>query len=163
MIIVVIVDSVSLCSYIFIHQIDRIRKSICLSLDYEKINKRFSLLLMVKIYLLFVYVSNLSCIAGDSHPSHRERVHRWTHSGIFSMYYGSDFEVTQSNLNFRLSDSPVSIRFNSGVSVTMMSVFDSHAVSFHKQLEGYKVDPRVVVPTCINLKLIGGITSHLFC
>ncbi|KAH0879971.1 hypothetical protein HID58_067365, partial [Brassica napus] len=56
----------------------------------------------------------------------------------------------------RLSDSPVSIRFNSGVSVTMMSVFDSHAVSFHKQLEGYKVDPRVVVPTCINLKLIGG-------
>ncbi|KAG2271087.1 hypothetical protein Bca52824_065642 [Brassica carinata] len=38
----------------------------------------------------------------------------------------------------RLSDSPVSIRFNSGVSVTMMSVFDSHAVSFHKQLEGYK-------------------------
>ncbi|KAF2532348.1 hypothetical protein F2Q70_00031376 [Brassica cretica] len=72
------------------------------------------------------------------------------------MYYVSDFEVTRSNLNFKLSNSPLSIRFNSGVSVTMMSVFDSHAVSFHKQLEGYKVESRVVVPTCINLKLIGG-------
>ncbi|KAL0760882.1 hypothetical protein Bca101_077032 [Brassica carinata] len=37
-----------------------------------------------------------------------------------------------------------------------LRVFDSHAVSFHKQLEGYKVESRVVVPTCINLKLIGG-------
>ncbi|CAN6875176.1 unnamed protein product [Brassica oleracea] len=72
------------------------------------------------------------------------------------MYYVSDFEVTRSNLNFKLSNSPLSIRFNSGVSVTMMSVFDSHALSFHKQLEGYKVESRVVVPTCINLKLIGG-------
>ncbi|CAN6892138.1 unnamed protein product [Brassica oleracea] len=138
---------------------------------------------------------------------------------VGSMYSVSGFDVTHSNLNFKLSGSPVSIRFNdetdfkdltetnflknisgstilktlpvrshdqllglantnthlpvtlqkdktcvmatitldSGVSVTM-SVFDSHAVSCHikKKLEGYKVDSRVVVATCINPKLIGG-------
>ncbi|KAL0887199.1 hypothetical protein Bca101_011182 [Brassica carinata] len=42
-----------------------------------------------------------------------------------------------------------------GVSVTV-SVFDYQAVSFHKQLQGYEVDPRMVVATGINPKLIEG-------
>ena len=45
-----------------------------MSFDYEKIIERFSLLLMIEIFISFVYVSNFSCIAGHSHPSHHERL-----------------------------------------------------------------------------------------
>ena len=42
--------------------------------DYQKINKRFSLFLMIELFISFVYVSNFSCFAGHSHLSHRERL-----------------------------------------------------------------------------------------
>ncbi|CAH8354326.1 unnamed protein product [Eruca vesicaria subsp. sativa] len=37
-----------------------------------------------------------------------------------------------------------------------MSLFDSQAVKFHNQLESMRVDPRVVVATSMNPKLVGG-------
>ncbi|CAH8356247.1 unnamed protein product [Eruca vesicaria subsp. sativa] len=37
-----------------------------------------------------------------------------------------------------------------------MSLFDSQAVSIHKQLERMVVDPRVIVATSVNPKMVGG-------
>lgn len=43
----------------------------------------------------------------------------------------------------------------SDVSVTL-SLFDSQAVSFHRKLEGMRVDSKVIVATNINPKMVGG-------
>ncbi|KAL0788630.1 hypothetical protein Bca101_004876 [Brassica carinata] len=96
--------------------------------------------------------------------------------------YVSRFDVTRSNLNFMLSDSPLSIRLNdsttfkektvpnsphfqgkdlvmvtikinSDLPVTLI-VFDSQTLSFQKQVHGLRGDP-MVVATSINPKLIG--------
>lgn len=37
-----------------------------------------------------------------------------------------------------------------------LSLFDSQAVAFHKQLEAMRVDPKVIVATSINPKMVGG-------
>lgn len=42
------------------------------------------------------------------------------------------------------------------MSVTL-SLFDSHAVSFHRRLEAMHGDPRVIVATSVNPKIVGGI------
>ncbi|KAL0724464.1 hypothetical protein Bca4012_039063 [Brassica carinata] len=44
----------------------------------------------------------------------------------------------------------------SDVSVTL-SLFDCQAVSFHKKLEGMRDDPKLIVATNINPKMVGGI------
>ena len=41
------------------------------------------------------------------------------------------------------------------MSVTM-SLFDAQAVKIHNQLENMGVDPRVVVATSVNPKMVGG-------
>ena len=38
-----------------------------------------------------------------------------------------------------------------------LSFFDSQAVAFHIQLEAMRVDPKVMVVTSINPKIVGGI------
>ena len=43
-----------------------------------------------------------------------------------------------------------------------LSLFDSQAVSFHKQLGELCGDPKVIVATNINPKLIGGIELFQF-
>lgn len=43
----------------------------------------------------------------------------------------------------------------SDVSVTL-SLFDSHAVSLHSRLEAMCVDPRVIIATSLNPKMVGG-------
>lgn len=47
------------------------------------------------------------------------------------------------------------IEMDNGTSVTM-SFFDTQAVGIHNQLEKMRVDPRVVVATSINQKMVGG-------
>ncbi|KAF8117700.1 hypothetical protein N665_0008s0054 [Sinapis alba] len=37
-----------------------------------------------------------------------------------------------------------------------LSLFDAQAVSFHKKLDGMRVDPKVIVATNINPKMVGG-------
>lgn len=38
-----------------------------------------------------------------------------------------------------------------------LSFFDAQAVAFHKQLKTMRVDPKVMVITSINPKIVGGI------
>ncbi|KAL0845869.1 hypothetical protein Bca101_019115 [Brassica carinata] len=47
------------------------------------------------------------------------------------------------------------LELESDVSVTL-SLFDSQAVSFHRKLEGMRVDSKVIVATNINPKMVGG-------
>ncbi|XP_018464401.1 uncharacterized protein LOC108835674 [Raphanus sativus] len=49
----------------------------------------------------------------------------------------------------------VTIRLDSDDTVTL-SLFDSQAVALHTQLESMRVDPKVIVATSINPKLVGG-------
>ncbi|XP_056856654.1 uncharacterized protein LOC130512459 isoform X1 [Raphanus sativus] len=49
----------------------------------------------------------------------------------------------------------VTIRLDSDDTVTL-SLFDSQAVAFHMQLESMRDDPKVIVATSINPKLVGG-------
>ncbi|KAF2565680.1 hypothetical protein F2Q68_00024907 [Brassica cretica] len=93
-----------------------------------------------------------------------------------SMFSVSGFDVARCAQNFRLADSPLMMRFNDStdfdvlvnpvsplpeegsrpdVSVTL-SLFDAQAVSFHQKLEGMRVDPKVIVATNINPKMVGG-------
>lgn len=44
-----------------------------------------------------------------------------------------------------------------------LSLFDSQAVAFHRQLEAIRDDPRVIVATIINPKMVGGIAMPLKC
>lgn len=46
--------------------------------------------------------------------------------------------------------------FHSNISVTL-SLIDSQDVSFHKKLEGFLGDPRVVVASSINPNMVGSI------
>lgn len=41
----------------------------------------------------------------------------------------------------------------------ILSLFDTQAVAFHRQLESLRTDPKVVVATSINPKMVGGIES----
>ncbi|KAG5397396.1 hypothetical protein IGI04_019210 [Brassica rapa subsp. trilocularis] len=52
----------------------------------------------------------------------------------------------------------VTFKLENDESVTL-SLFDCQAVSFHKKIESMRDDPKVVVDTNINPKMIGG---HLF-
>ncbi|WZZ17185.1 hypothetical protein YC2023_110274 [Brassica napus] len=47
------------------------------------------------------------------------------------------------------------IKMENDMSVTM-SLFDAQAVKIHNQLEKMGVDPRVVVATSVNPKMVGG-------
>ncbi|KAL0690081.1 hypothetical protein Bca4012_089759 [Brassica carinata] len=49
----------------------------------------------------------------------------------------------------------VTIKMDSNDTVTL-SLFYSQAVAFHKQLEAMRVDPKVIVATSINPKMVGG-------
>ncbi|KAF8049881.1 hypothetical protein N665_2102s0004 [Sinapis alba] len=49
----------------------------------------------------------------------------------------------------------VTIKMDTGVSVTL-SMFDAHAVSLHTRLESMSSDPRVIVATSLNPKIVGG-------
>ncbi|KAF8082784.1 hypothetical protein N665_0808s0020 [Sinapis alba] len=49
----------------------------------------------------------------------------------------------------------VTIKMDTGVSVTL-SMFDAHAVSLHKRLDSMSNDPRVIVSTSLNPKIVGG-------
>uniref|UniRef100_M4CS45 Uncharacterized protein n=1 Tax=Brassica campestris TaxID=3711 RepID=M4CS45_BRACM len=49
----------------------------------------------------------------------------------------------------------VTIKMDSDDTATL-SLFDSQAVAFHKQLEAMRVDPKVIVATSINPKMVGG-------
>ncbi|KAF3530095.1 hypothetical protein DY000_02042509 [Brassica cretica] len=49
----------------------------------------------------------------------------------------------------------VTLKLDSDETVTL-SFFDSQAVAFHKQLEAMRVDPKVMVVTSINPKIVGG-------
>lgn len=40
--------------------------------------------------------------------------------------------------------------------ICLLSLFDSQAVMFHNKLDGFGGDPRVVVGTNINPKIVGG-------
>ncbi|CAH8389198.1 unnamed protein product [Eruca vesicaria subsp. sativa] len=51
------------------------------------------------------------------------------------------------------------IKINSDVSVTL-SLFDSQAVSFHKLLDGFRIDPRVAA-TSINPKIFDSHVPYL--
>lgn len=62
------------------------------------------------------------------------------------------------------------IKVDNDVSVTL-SLFDSpHAVSLHSRLEAMCVDPRVIIATSLNPKMVGGrlffllnfMNAHLF-
>ncbi|XP_056853772.1 uncharacterized protein LOC130503135 isoform X2 [Raphanus sativus] len=52
----------------------------------------------------------------------------------------------------------VTIKLEGDVAITLC-LFDAQAVSFHKKLEDMTHDPKVIVATSINLKMVGG---HLF-
>lgn len=43
-----------------------------------------------------------------------------------------------------------------------LSLFDSQAVAFHRELESMRVDPKVIVATSINPKMVGGSDMLLF-
>ena len=47
------------------------------------------------------------------------------------------------------------------MSVTL-SLFDAQAVLFHQKLEGMRGDPKVIVATSINPKMVGGILLVYF-
>ncbi|XP_018469475.2 uncharacterized protein LOC130512541 isoform X1 [Raphanus sativus] len=49
----------------------------------------------------------------------------------------------------------VTMKLDSDETITL-SLFDSQAVAFHKQLEAMQVDPKVMVATSINPKMVGG-------
>ncbi|CAN6889390.1 unnamed protein product, partial [Brassica oleracea] len=49
----------------------------------------------------------------------------------------------------------VTIKMDSDDTITL-SLFDSQSVAFHKQLEAMRVDPKVIVATSINPKMVGG-------
>ncbi|XP_013631145.1 PREDICTED: uncharacterized protein LOC106336758 [Brassica oleracea var. oleracea] len=49
----------------------------------------------------------------------------------------------------------VTLKMDSNDTVTL-SLFYSQAVAFHKQLEAMRVDPKVIVATSINPKMVGG-------
>ncbi|KAF2554709.1 hypothetical protein F2Q68_00015039 [Brassica cretica] len=49
----------------------------------------------------------------------------------------------------------VTIEMDSDDTITL-SLFDSQSVAFHKQLEAMRVDPKVIVATSINPKMVGG-------
>nr|VDC66376.1 unnamed protein product [Brassica rapa] len=115
-----------------------------------------------------------------------------------SVYTLSGFDVTRSNPKFRLSDGPVSIRFNEGTAFekiattsriiptehfrfrpyeqilelantgkqlpgiildlwdvdVCVSMFDSLALAFHSKFDGYGREPRIVLVTAINPKIV---------
>ncbi|KAG5397303.1 hypothetical protein IGI04_019117 [Brassica rapa subsp. trilocularis] len=97
-----------------------------------------------------------------------------------SVYSLTGFDVTRCNQNYRLSDSPLLVRFSDSTSFkkhrdppqdenhvmatikmendmsVTMSLFDAQAVKIHNQLEKMGVDPRVVVATSVNPKMVGG-------
>ncbi|KAF2540081.1 hypothetical protein F2Q68_00031689 [Brassica cretica] len=98
-----------------------------------------------------------------------------------AMYSIADFYVARCAQNFRLSDSSLMIRFNKSTSFDEIddpvSAFPEEAfrfrdqsellglantnthlpaVAFHKQLEAMRVDPKVIVATSINPKMVGG-------
>ncbi|CAH8379955.1 unnamed protein product [Eruca vesicaria subsp. sativa] len=56
----------------------------------------------------------------------------------------------------KLSNELVAVKY-----IERVSLFDSQVVSFHKKLEGFGGDPRVVVATNINPRIVGG-TSKTF-
>lgn len=43
-----------------------------------------------------------------------------------------------------------------------LSLFDFQAVAFHRQLEALHVDPKVIVATSINPKMVGGNDMFLY-
>ncbi|KAG2262008.1 hypothetical protein Bca52824_069087 [Brassica carinata] len=47
------------------------------------------------------------------------------------------------------------VKLDNDTTVTL-SLFDAQAVTFHKQLQDKRVDPRVIVATSINPKMVGG-------
>ncbi|KAJ4885473.1 Uncharacterized protein Rs2_35566 [Raphanus sativus] len=49
----------------------------------------------------------------------------------------------------------VTMKLDSDETVTL-SLFDSQAVAFHRELESMRVDPKVIVETSINPKMVGG-------
>ncbi|XP_048618544.1 uncharacterized protein LOC106400286 [Brassica napus] len=49
----------------------------------------------------------------------------------------------------------VTVKLENDVSVTL-SLFDAQAVSFHQKLGGMRGDPKVIVATSINPKMVGG-------
>ncbi|KAG2333195.1 hypothetical protein Bca52824_004375, partial [Brassica carinata] len=94
-----------------------------------------------------------------------------------SIYTLSGFDVTRSSPNLRLSDTPFSIRFNNGTSLekktasssgesVCVSIFDSMALAFHTKLDSYGKEPRVIIATSLNPKIVGGsspsVSSFLF-
>ncbi|CAF2149917.1 unnamed protein product [Brassica napus] len=54
----------------------------------------------------------------------------------------------------------VTLKLDSDETVTL-SFFDAQAVAFHKQLETMRVDPKVMVITSINPKIVGVLTTLL--
>ncbi|KAL0715297.1 hypothetical protein Bca4012_064619 [Brassica carinata] len=50
------------------------------------------------------------------------------------------------------------VKLDNDTTVTL-SLFDAQAVTFHKQLQDKRVDPRVIVATSINPKMVGGTVS----
>nr|VDD55505.1 unnamed protein product [Brassica oleracea] len=89
-----------------------------------------------------------------------------------SLYTLTGFDVVRSNTNFRLSDASFSIRFNEGTSLgkvtagenVCVSMFDSLPLAFHTKLDSYGREPRVVIATSVNPKIVGGmrIFTHLY-
>ncbi|CAN6901966.1 unnamed protein product [Brassica oleracea] len=119
-----------------------------------------------------------------------------------SVYTLSGFDVTRSNPKFRLSDGPVSIRFNEGTAFEKLATttrkiptehfrfrpydqilelantgkqlpacyanftprrgckclckYDSLALAFHGKFDGYGKEPRIVLVTSINPKIVSG-------
>ncbi|KAF3604108.1 hypothetical protein F2Q69_00039143 [Brassica cretica] len=90
---------------------------------------------------------------------------------VGSLYSLAGFDVTRyiigeiAAVKSTVTDPPhdknrlmVTIKMDNDVSVTM-SMFDSQPVKLHNQLESMGGDPRVLVATSINPKIVGG---HLF-
>ncbi|WZZ27763.1 hypothetical protein YC2023_011164 [Brassica napus] len=61
--------------------------------------------------------------------------------------------LTRSNTSFRLCDAPFSIR---GENVCV-SMFDSLALVFHTKFDSYGREPKVIVATGLNPKIVGGL------
>ncbi|XP_018461150.2 uncharacterized protein LOC108832149 [Raphanus sativus] len=181
--------------------------------------KRGGELMWMDLVMVDVNGAMMQAVIGFSLlPKHRERL---TAGTVFSV---SGFDVSRCAQNFRLTDSPLMIRFNENTSfeelaepvsplpeeafrfrnqsemiglansntqlpdvigelvsvrstvsdppeeknrvmVTVkleseetvtLSLFDSQAVAFHRQLEAIRDDPRVIVATIINPKMVGG-------
>lgn len=43
----------------------------------------------------------------------------------------------------------------------ILSLFDSQAITFHRRLESMSADPKVIVATNINPRMVGGIYVYL--